>query len=103
VRALMRGDNFIGSLPKPMLQAQIDRNVVQIHKGAGGVRERRPINLVHEVIQLASRIGHFDLHDEYSLAPAIVETLDTTYALAIAAGLEVREPARIALLCACAR
>jgi len=40
------------------------------------------------VIKLASRIGQFDLVSEYGLSPAIVETLDTTYALAVAAGLE---------------
>ena len=88
LHALARGDNLIGVLPDTMIQAQLDRNVVQVHKGANGVRHRRPLSAAHEVIQLASRIGGFDLAKEYSISPAIVETLDTTYALAIAAGLE---------------
>lgn len=86
--ALMRGENLISSLTPEMTQAQLDRNVVQVHKGPGGVRQRKPLSAVNEVIQLASRIGGFDLAAEYCVAPAIVETLDSTYALAIAAGLE---------------
>lgn len=88
MNALMRGENFIGSLPEHLLHAQLDRNVVQVLKGPSGQRERRPLTALGEVIQLASRLGRFDLQTEYGLAPAIVETLDTTYALAIAAGLE---------------
>ena len=87
--ALMRGESFIGSVPAPLMQAQLDRNVVQVRKGTGGLRERRPLTALHEVIQLASRLGHFDLSEEYSIASSVTETLDTTYALAIAAGLEV--------------
>eukprot|EP00900_Chrysochromulina_parva_P021778 jgi/Chrpa1/4233/Chrysochromulina_OHIO_Genome00002736-RA len=92
---LMRGDNLIGPLPEDMLQAQLDRNVVQVHKAADGTRVRKPLNMVEDVIKLASRIGQFDLVSEYGLSPAIVETLDTTYALAVAAGLEVRKLNRL--------
>lgn len=92
---LMRGDNLIGPLPGDMLQAQLDRNVVQVHKAADGTRVRKPLNMVEDVIKLASRIGQFDLVSEYGLSPAIVETLDTTYALAVAAGLEVRKLNRL--------
>ena len=53
---------------------------------------RKPITAIEEVIQLASRIDQFDLASEYSISPAVVETLDTTYALAVAAGLEVSIP-----------
>jgi len=85
---VMRGDNMISALPEAMLQAQLDRNVVQVQKAPDGSRIRKPLNMVEEVIKLASRIGNFDLVAEYGLSPAIVETLDTTYALAVAAGLE---------------
>jgi len=101
--ALMQGENFISSLPHSMLQAQIDRNVVQVHKDKQGARVRKPISAIEEVIQLASRIGDFDLASDFSISPAVVETLDTTYALAVAAGLEalrnaglVEPPPRVA-------
>lgn len=99
---VMRGDNMISALPEAMLQAQLDRNVVQVQKAPDGSRIRKPLNMVEEVIKLASRIGNFDLVAEYGLSPAIVETLDTTYALAVAAGLEVRESTS-QLASACAR
>lgn len=87
--ALMRGDNFIAGLPTALLQAQLDRHVVQVQKGAGGVRQQKRLSLLEDVIQLASRIGDFDPAAEYGLSQSIVDTLDTTYALAVAAGLEV--------------
>ena len=89
------GDMFLLTRKPDMLQAQLDRNVVQVHKAADGTRVRKPLNMVEDVIKLASRIGQFDLVSEYGLSPAIVETLDTTYALAVAAGLEVRKLNRL--------
>ena len=86
--ALMRGENLIGPLPNAALQKQLARNVVQVVKGKDGARERRPITAVGDLIQLASTVAGFDLAREYHVDPRVVETLDTTYALAVAAGLE---------------
>ena len=61
---LMSGDVFIGALPAEMLEAQLERNVVQVHKTPAGVRERRPLSALADVIQLASRVGDFDLCKE---------------------------------------
>ena len=88
IDALMQGKNLIGKLPPEAIQAQLDRRVVQVIKGAGGVRERRPLTAAHEVIQLASRVARFDLAREFDVSPAVAETLDTTYSLAVAAGLQ---------------
>ena len=88
VERLMRGDNLISRLPPDMMQAQLDRHVVQIHKDKAGNRIRKPLSAVDELIQLASRVGAFDLGAEFGVSSAICETLDTTYALAVGAGLE---------------
>jgi len=45
------------------------------------------------VVQIASRIGGFDLAADFGVDPRIVETLDTTYALAIGAGLQALQDA----------
>ena len=87
-RRVMRGENLIGPLPAAALQKQLARNVVQVVKGKDGARERRPITAVGDLIQLASTVAGFDLAREYHVDPRVVETLDTTYALAVAAGLE---------------
>lgn len=85
---LFSGQTMIGPVPHSLLTAQLDRNVVQVSKGPAGDRVRKPLSALHEVVQLASRIGHFDLADEFGIDPKIVETLDSTYALAIGAGLQ---------------
>lgn len=64
LHALMSGENLIGDLPAAMKQAQLDRHVVQIQKGPGGARHRRPLSAVEDVIQLASRVCGFDLGTE---------------------------------------
>ena len=66
--------------------------LAQIIKGVGGVRERRPIDKAQDVIQLASRVCNFNLGKEFGVSPAIVETLDTTYALAVGAGARAAVP-----------
>ena len=45
------------------------------------------------MIKVASRIGEFDLIKEFGVDPKVAETLDTTYALAVAAGLQALESA----------
>ena len=92
LESIMRGDNHIGRLPERQLQAQLDSNVVQVRKApdADGVqvRTRHPLTALEDVVQLASRVTGFDLTAEFGISPAVAETLDTTYALAVAAGIE---------------
>jgi hypothetical protein len=54
-----------------------------------GKRVKKTLSDPNEVIQLASRLGKFDLQAEYGVPPHVIETLDMVYQLAIAAGLEV--------------
>ena len=56
------------------------------------MRERRPIDQAQDVIQLASRVCNFNLGKEFGVSQAIVETLDTTYALAVGAGARAAVP-----------
>ena len=93
MQSLMRGDNLISELSNEMLQAQLERNIVQISKSSTGQRIRKPLHAVEELIKLASRVGELDLNAEYGISPAVCETLDTTYALAVAAGLEALQNA----------
>lgn len=75
---------------------------MQIIKGTNGARQRRPIDQAHQVIQLASRVCQFDLAKEFGISQAVVETLDTTYSLAIGAGSlsPVLSPACVDVGCA---
>jgi len=93
LQALLRGESLIEPLPRSLVQAQLARNVVQVSKSPTGERLRRPLSALQEVVQIASRIGGFDLAADFGVDPRIVETLDTTYALAIGAGLQALQDA----------
>jgi 3-oxoacyl-(acyl-carrier-protein) synthase len=94
--SLFNGENFISELTREDKQSIIDMNVVQIVK-KDGKRVEIPLSRDAEVIQVASKMGKFDLAREYGIPPFIVETLDSTYQLAIAAGIEALRDAGISL------
>ena len=96
--AIFRGDNFISTLSPALKQRILAQNVCQVYKKDG---QRIKYRLQHdkEVIQVAALLRPFDLAAEYPYIPAhVVEVLDTTYALAIAAGLEALKDAGIDVL-----
>ena len=93
--AIFRGDNFISALSSSDKQRILNQNVCQVYKKNG---QRIKYRLQHdkEVIQVAAMLRPFDLQKEYPYVPAhVAEVLDTTYALAIAAGLEALKDAGI--------
>jgi len=91
------GENFISQLTPAQKQRILNQNIVQVLK-VDGQRVKRKLSKPTEVISLASRLGHFDLVKEYGVPPHVVETLDITYQLAIAAGLEACVNAGIPVL-----
>ena len=96
--AIFRGDNFISSLSTEHKARILAQNVCQVYKKDG---QRLKYRLQHdkEVIQVAALIRGFDLAKEYPYIPShVVEVLDSTYALAIAAGLEALKDAGINVL-----
>ena len=54
--SILRGESLIGELPGAALQAQLDRNIVQVVKGADGTRQRRVLKTV-QVLHEAARCG----------------------------------------------
>ena len=93
--SIFRGDNFISSLSTEQKRRILEQNVCQVYK-KDGQRVKYRLQQDSEVIQVAAIIRDFDLGKEYPYVPAhVVEVLDTTYALAIAAGLEALKDAGI--------
>ena len=91
--AIFRGDNFISALSTSDKQRILAQNVCQVYKKNG---QRIKYRLQHdkEVIQVAAMLRPFDLQKEYPYIPShVAEVLDSTYALAIAAGLEALKDA----------
>lgn len=91
------GENCISVLTEQDKQRMIDQNIVQVLK-VDGKRVKKKLTKPSEVISLASRLGKFDLAKEYGVPAHVVETLDITFQLAIAAGLEALSAAGIPVL-----
>ena len=95
---IIQGDNFISELPDDIKQRLLERNLVRIIKHTDGSAEFVPCNDFSLIPQLAGRKGHFDLAEQYGIDPKIVEAMDITTSLAIAAGLEALKDAALPLV-----
>ena len=95
---IIRGDNFISELPDEIKQRLLERNLVRIIKHADGSAEFVPCDDFSLIPQLAGRKGHFDLAEQYGVDSKIVEAMDITTSLALAAGLEALKDAGLPLL-----
>ena len=95
---IVRGDNFISELSDDTKQRLLERNLVRIIKHSDGSAEFVPCNDFSLIPQLAGRSGHFDLAEQYGVDPKIVEAMDITTSLALAAGLEALKDAGLPLV-----
>ena len=95
---IVRGDNFISEVSGEIKQRLLDRNLVRIIKHSDGSAEFVPCSDFTLIPQLAGKKGHFDLAEQYGIDPKIVEAMDITTSLAIAAGLEALKDAGLPLV-----
>ena len=95
---ITRGDNFIAEVSDEIKQRLLERDLVRIIKHADGSAEFVPCNDFSLIPQLAGMKGHFDLAQQYGIDPKIVEAMDITTSLAIAAGLEALKDAGLPLI-----
>lgn len=95
---LVKGTNFIDSIPQEEQKKILDKNIKKIVKDQKGNRIIESINKSSQITKLAGLKGFIDLEKEYGIPKAIISTLDKTYELAIAAGLEALKDAKIPLV-----
>ena len=95
---ITRGDNFITEVSDEIKQRLLERDLVRIIKHTDGSAEFVPCNDFSLIPQLAGKKGHFDLAQQYGIDPKIVEAMDITTSLAIAAGLEALKDAGLPLI-----
>eukprot|EP01113_Clastostelium_recurvatum_P042184 TRINITY_DN6814_c0_g1_i1.p1 TRINITY_DN6814_c0_g1~~TRINITY_DN6814_c0_g1_i1.p1 ORF type:complete len:576 (-),score=119.55 TRINITY_DN6814_c0_g1_i1:7-1734(-) len=93
VDRLLNGENFITSLSPAEHQSMLEKNLpgpspkkADQAKIDTLVSTITPLRNIDQLVQVAGRL-RFDLGSEFSLNPALVSTLDTSYQLAIGAGL----------------
>jgi len=95
---IFRGENFISQLTKTDKKGIIDQRVFQLKK-KDGKRIKNFLTEDSQVPSVASKVSVLDLVKEYNLSPGLVETLDTSFQLAIAGGLEALKQSGIILGC----
>lgn len=93
---ILTGTNFIDRIPEDKLQRILDKNIKKILKRADGNKTVELIDKVEQLSKFAGMGGTLDL-TIYGVPQNIIATLDRTYELAIAAGIEVLKDANIQL------
>ncbi|MBI3941379.1 MAG: SDR family NAD(P)-dependent oxidoreductase [Chloroflexi bacterium] len=95
---ILCGDQFIDLIPERFRKLMLRKHVTRLVKSADGSGSLEAITDPDEVIKLAGRPGYFDLTEEYGVPEKLVEALDITTQLAIAAGLDALREAGIPLV-----
>ncbi len=95
---ILRGDQFIATVPSQFRRAMVDKHITRLVKSDGGEATFETIKDVADVIRLAGRGGAFDLENEFGVSSDRRAALDRTTCLAIAAGIDALRDAGIPLV-----
>ncbi|HET8647999.1 MAG TPA: beta-ketoacyl synthase N-terminal-like domain-containing protein, partial [Vicinamibacteria bacterium] len=98
VERILRGEQFVDLIPERFRRLMARKHVTRVVKGEDGSGHFETIEDTGDVIKLAGRPGAFDLAAEYGVPPKLVEALDVTTQLAMAAGLDALREAGIPLV-----
>jgi malonyl CoA-acyl carrier protein transacylase len=95
---ILRGEQFVDLIPERFRKKMVNKNITRVVKSADGGGSFATINDTDDVIKLAGRPGRFNLSEEYGVSEKLVESLDITSQLAMAAGLDALREAGIPLV-----
>jgi acyl transferase domain-containing protein/acyl carrier protein/NAD(P)-dependent dehydrogenase (short-subunit alcohol dehydrogenase family) len=98
VSRILRGDQFIDTVPKWIRQAMLDKHINRLVKSDNGGPTFETINDIADVIKLAGRGRAFDLQNEFGVSAERLAALDRVTQLAIAAGIDALRDAGIPLV-----
>ncbi len=95
---ILRGEQFVDLIPERFRKRILAKRVTRLVKSEDGSGRFETITEADDVIKLAGRPGSFDLTEEYGVPEKLVEALDSTTQLAMAAGLDALREAGIPLV-----
>ena len=95
---ILRGEQFVDLVPERFRNLIVKKRITRLIKGEDGSGRFETIDNPADVIKLAGRPGSFDLTEEYGVPADLVEALDMTTQLAMAAGLDALREAGIPLV-----
>ncbi len=95
---ILRGEQFVDLIPERYRKEMAGKRITRVVKGEDGSGSFEVIESTDDVIKLAGRAGAFDLAAEYGVPSKLIEALDITTQLSIAAGLDALREAGIPLV-----
>jgi malonyl CoA-acyl carrier protein transacylase len=95
---ILRGEQFVDLIPERFRKRMLAKRITRLVKGEDGSGRFETLTDPNEVIKLAGRPGPFDLEAEYGVPGKLIEALDITTQLAMAAGLDALREAGLPLV-----
>ncbi len=95
---ILRGEQFVDLIPERFRNRMVKKRITRVVKAEDGSGSLQTINDPADVIKLAGRPGRFDLENEYGVPRKLIEALDISSQVAIAAGLDALREAGIPLV-----
>ncbi|MGL4648359.1 MAG: ACP S-malonyltransferase, partial [Caldilineaceae bacterium] len=95
---ILRGEQFVDLIPERFRKEMAGKRITRLVKSADGSGSFETIEETADVIKLAGRGGSFDLTEEFGVPAKLVEALDITTQLAMAAGIDSLREAGIPLV-----
>ncbi|MFP4600332.1 MAG: SDR family NAD(P)-dependent oxidoreductase [Persicimonas sp.] len=97
VDKLLSGMNFIGDIPEDIKEEMVNKHIERLVKHKDGGGELVEVDDVADVLKLAGRGGDFDL-SKWGISERMIEQLDYTSQLAIAAGINALRDANLPMV-----
>jgi acyl transferase domain-containing protein/NAD(P)-dependent dehydrogenase (short-subunit alcohol dehydrogenase family) len=95
---ILSGEQLVGPVPERHRRGMAGMRITRLVKGEDGSGHFETIEDTKDVIKLAGRPGSFDLAAEYGVPAKLIEALDSTSQLAMAAGLDALREAGVPLV-----
>jgi malonyl CoA-acyl carrier protein transacylase len=95
---ILKGENLIEPISEEFQKKQIDKNISYVVKSQSGNHRIEKLTSIEQAVKLCAAGGDFDLEKEFGLPTSWVRSMDSTFKLAIAAGILALKDAGIPLV-----
>ncbi|HAT72180.1 MAG TPA: beta-ketoacyl synthase, partial [Elusimicrobia bacterium] len=95
---ILAGKNMIEPIPAAWRAAQINKNIIRVVKSPTGNHSIEAIDSVDQAIKLSARRGQLDIEAEFGLPHTVAKALDSTFKMAIGAGVLALKDAGLPLI-----
>ncbi len=95
---ILAGKNMIEPIPMEWRSKIMEKNIIRVMKSPTGNHTIEKIDSVDQSIKLSARSGQLDIEAEFGLPHTVAKALDTTFKMAIGAGVLALKDAGLPLI-----